>query len=106
MGEVPTLDDFGFNSHELLVEVGKETMAKLIAAEKTIAKLREERLKLDRRIHNQRVALRQNWMIIETRAQYAKAWYRSPLMMRLLQRAVRSDAQRRGADVESEQRNG
>lgn len=31
-------------------------------------RLRAERLNLDRRIHNQRVALRQNWMIVDMRA--------------------------------------
>jgi len=32
-------------------------------------RLRAERLKLDRRIHNQRCALRENWEIIEMRCQ-------------------------------------
>ena len=36
----PTLDDFGFNSQELMVELQRETMGKLIAAEKEIGRLR------------------------------------------------------------------
>lgn len=38
------------------------------------ARLKAERLKLDRRIHNQRVALRENWMIVESREWYVKRW--------------------------------
>lgn len=34
------------------------------------ARLRAERLKLDRRIHNQRVALRENWEIVEQRRKW------------------------------------
>ena len=33
-------------------------------------RLRAERLKLDKRIHNQRVNLRRNWEIVEMRANY------------------------------------
>lgn len=33
-------------------------------------RLRTERLKLDRRIHNQRIALRQNWEIVEQRQKW------------------------------------
>lgn len=44
---------------------------KLIAAlEADNERLREERLKLDRRIHNQRVALRQTWEIVEKRRKW------------------------------------
>lgn len=35
-----------------------------------IRRLRAERLKLDKRIHNQRHALRENWMIVEMRRNY------------------------------------
>lgn len=38
------------------------------------ASRRKERLKLDRRIHNQRVALRENWMIAEMRQDWLKRW--------------------------------
>ena len=37
---------------------------------------REMRLKLDRRIHNQRVALRDNWMIVERRQRSKASWDR------------------------------
>jgi hypothetical protein len=38
--ENPTLEDFGFDSRELMIEVQRETMGKLIKAEAKIAKLR------------------------------------------------------------------
>lgn len=34
------------------------------------ARLRDERLKLDRRLHNQRIALRENWEIVEMRRKW------------------------------------
>lgn len=37
---------------------------------KQIAKMKEERLKLDKRIHNQRVQLRQDWRIFEQRQKW------------------------------------
>lgn len=49
--------------------------------------------KLERRIHNQRISLRQNWEIIEMRAQYKRAWYPSKLLMQILKRAYRTDGQ-------------
>lgn len=57
-----------------------------VEAADEIERLRAERLNLDKRIHNQRVALRSNWEIIEARASYKKAWYRSPLLTALLLR--------------------
>lgn len=54
-----------------------------------IKRLKAERLKLDKRIHNQRVALRSNWEIIEARAAYKKAWYRSPLLTSILIKSSR-----------------
>lgn len=54
-----------------------------------IERLRSERKILDKRIHNQRVALRENWEIIEMRAQYRRAWYPSPLLKRMLLRSTR-----------------
>lgn len=44
------------------------------ALEARLAALGEERRKLDRRIHNQRVALRDNWMIVEQRMA-SRRWY-------------------------------
>ena len=35
----------------------------------------EMRLKLDRRIHNQRVALRDNWEVVERRQRSNRNWY-------------------------------
>lgn len=43
-----------------------------------IARLKAERLKLDKRIHNQRVALRQTWEIVEMRGN----WLGSPASRR------------------------
>lgn len=54
--------------------------------EATINRMREDRLKLDRRIRNQRLALRLNWEIIEMRASYKRAWYPSPLLKSMLRR--------------------
>jgi hypothetical protein len=36
---LPSLEDFGFNTKELLLDLSRETMGKLIAAEKKIAQL-------------------------------------------------------------------
>lgn len=36
----PTIADFGFDEKELLVELSRETMAKLIDAEKEVARLK------------------------------------------------------------------
>ena len=51
-----------------------ELEAALIAAEEKAAyeieRLRADRLKLDRRIHNQRRALRENWEIVEQRGNW------------------------------------
>lgn len=51
----------------------------------------EERLKLDRRIHNQRVALRENWMAFEQRANFVGSWYirRKDVHDKLLSIAIR-----------------
>ncbi len=72
----------------LLVDTNRETMGKLIEAEKEIERLKTERLKLDRRIHNQRVALRKNWEIMEMRSG-KRAWYPSKLLKALLNRGRR-----------------
>ena len=49
--------------------------------------MREERLKLQKRIHQQRIALRSNWQIIESRASHKKAWYPSPLLIAILKKS-------------------
>lgn len=51
----------------------------------------EERLKLDRRIHNQRVNLRRTWQEFEARADFVGGWYvrRKPLHSKLLEIAIR-----------------
>lgn len=54
------------------------------AEQEKVERLKAERLKLDSRIRNQRLALRQNWQIIEMRAQYRRAWYPSPLLRSIL----------------------
>ena len=50
----------------------------LLAARQEIERLKAMRLKLDRRIHNQRLALRQNWEIVEMRGN----WIGSPAARR------------------------
>lgn len=74
------------------IEYGHEHEVMRCAAER-LQRLSAHCLKLERRIRNQRVNLRINWEIVEMRAQYARAWYRSPLMMRLLMRAVSGPGQ-------------
>jgi hypothetical protein len=49
-----------------VVELGIE----LEAAKAEIQRLKDERLKLDRRIHNQRCALRETWEIVEMRRKW------------------------------------
>lgn len=49
-----------------------------------VRRLKAERLKLDRRIRNQRLSLRLNWEIIEMRASYRRAWYPSPLLRSMI----------------------
>lgn len=51
-----------------------------------LERMRDERLKLQHRIHQQRVALRENWMIVEKRASHRRAWVRSPLLMSMLRK--------------------
>ncbi len=71
-------------------DIDREYYQGLIAElESEVARLKAERLKLDKRIHNQRIALRSNWEIIEARAAYKKAWYRSPLLTSILSRSSR-----------------
>lgn len=41
-------------------------------------------LKLEQRIHNQRVALRENWMIIEERAEHRKHYWSTHFLGKLL----------------------
>jgi hypothetical protein len=79
--EVSAINESGCDRALQLMESAAHTCKALTAK---VEQLKQERLKLDKRIHNQRVALRSNWQIIEKRAQYRKAWYRSPLLTSLL----------------------
>ena len=51
-----------------------------------IERLRKQEYRMAARIHHQRVALRENWEIIEMRAQYRRAWYPSKLLRSMLRR--------------------
>jgi hypothetical protein len=51
-----------------------------------IERLRTQEYRMAARIHQQRVALRENWMIVEQRAAHRRAWVRSPLLMSMLRR--------------------
>ena len=75
------------NFHMFVQEVLETTVGE------EIRRLKAERRNLDKRIHNQRVALRENWEIIEMRASYRRAWYPSPLLRRMLLRSTRGDGQ-------------
>jgi hypothetical protein len=63
---------------------------------------KETRLKLDRRIHNQRVALRENWMITEMRrtgfvgSGTAERWRKHALKLYKENLDLKADAKRRG----------
>jgi len=61
------------------------TIERLVAerdeAQALVRRQAEHVAKMGKRIHNQRVALRDNWQIIEMRAGYARRW---PLQSRLL----------------------
>lgn len=62
---------------DLSIQQSQAARSEWRAAEARCARLIEERLKLDRRIHNQRRALRENWMITEKRGNWAHR-YRLP----------------------------
>lgn len=66
------------------VEDGTVPVALLSEAADEIERLRAQEYKLAARIHHQRVSLRENWMIIEQRASYKRAWVTSPLLMAIL----------------------
>ena len=67
-------------------EPGETVTSYIGRLEAEVNRLRAERLMLDRRIHNQRVALRENWQTIEMRASWKRAWYPSKLLTALLNR--------------------
>lgn len=50
-------------------------------------RMRTELFNLSNRIRNQRASLRENWQIIEMRAQYRRAWYPSPLLTSILNKS-------------------
>lgn len=60
----------------------------MLDAADQIEQLQDDRRKLDKRIHNQRVALRENWETIEMRASYRRAWYPSPLLRSIMMRST------------------
>ena len=63
----------------------RDRFLNLAAADREeVERLKAERLKLDKRIRCQRLALRQNWEIIEMRASYRRAWYPSPLLRSII----------------------
>jgi len=70
-------------------DAGVPIEARLEEALHRLEKMAEERLRLDRRIRQQRHALRDNWQIIEMRASHQRAWLRSPLLASMLKRPRR-----------------
>lgn len=70
------------------LEYGQEHEVMRCAAEK-LQRLSALNLRLERRIHKQRVMLRLNWQTIEMRAQWRRAWYPSKLLRAILHRAAR-----------------
>lgn len=63
-----------------------EWRSRALAAEAEVARLKDERLKLDRRIHNQRASLRQTWEIVEMRRNYMGSPASRAAFARLLRR--------------------
>lgn len=63
-----------------------ERSIELCAAQSEIQRLQADRLKLDRRIHNQRVALRETWEIVEMRRNYMGSPASRAAYARLLKR--------------------
>jgi hypothetical protein len=47
---------------------------------------------MERRIRNQRAALKDNWQIIEMRARHRRAWLQSPLLKAMLKRGTKKPA--------------
>lgn len=64
----------------------EELFSECDAKDDQIEALRQERLKLDRRIHNQRKSLRANWEIVEMRRNYMGSPASRAAYARLLRR--------------------
>lgn len=84
------------------VEDGSVEVAMLCEAADEIERLKAERLKLDRRIHNQRASLRQTWEIIEMRRNYMGSPASRAAFARLLKRHQKllAEQRRRGPEFE------
>lgn len=65
--ELSAINESGCNRALDMLEVSADTCKKLAAE---LDRRREERIELDRRIHNQRRALRENWEIVEMRRKW------------------------------------
>lgn len=81
----------------------EETAVQYIARlEATIGRMREERLALDQRIHNQRASLRQTWEIVEMRRNYMGSPASRSAYARLLKRHQKllAEQQRLGHEFE------
>lgn len=87
--ELSAVNESGCDRAMDMLEFSAQTCRKLAAK---IECMKVERLKLDKRIRCQRLALRQNWEIIEMRASYKRAWYPSPLLRSMLRRHLNKPA--------------
>jgi hypothetical protein len=76
----------GFTTNWYRNPDGPEAAERISQLEAEVGRLKAERLKLDRRIHNQRVALQENWEIVEKRAGWLKGW---PLRNRYMDLALK-----------------
>lgn len=80
-----------------------EARDKLIEAlEREVERLKAERLKLDRRIHNQRMALRENWEIVEMRRKWLGSDTARKMYISLLKRYSALKAEQIGAAIKWE----
>lgn len=68
---------------------GTSIEARLEEALKRLEGMAEDRLRLDQRIRQQRIALRENWQIVEMRAAHRRAWLQSPLLKAMLKRGYK-----------------
>lgn len=72
------------------------------ALERKIERLQQERLKLDRRIHNQRAALRQTWEIVEMRRKWLGSDTARKMYISLLKRYSALKAEQIGGAIKWE----
>ena len=97
--EMSAINESGCERALEMLEISAAT-CKALTAE--VDRRREERIELDRRIHNQRASLRQTWEIVEQRRNYMGSPASRAAYARLLKRHQKllADQQRIGPEFE------